>query len=460
MGGVHLPLTRLLMFASVLLFAWCAARTLAFWFEPWQAALGAAFTALAIETGLGTIVPISDPGFCALLWATAFAIESAGGWSWRRIATVTVLGFATMSYRAAGVALVPALLLYATIHWRVRRRAMIPAAFWSVAGVVAAVTYGPELRALKRLLDPAEIAAQASRLVEHYRLAVLAAELYPVPWNVVNDLYHVVASVLLLTGLVAVARRARGSFVIVLASCYLAVLAVVQVADGRYLWPLFPVLAAALPAGAIALVRRLTSGMPVSWARPAVMGVFIAILGGATLVAMSRSAPASLVAEPQTRELFRWVASAGAREPMRVVFHNNRVLTLETRVPAMALLPRSAPGQLAAWSKYGITHFVWQTGPEVRCLQRIANSLVTLYPGRFTLEYENARYRVYRVGAGPVPATTEWERIDWRRADRWCDQAAAVSRENSSSRSRRRHGLRDVLPPAVAIDIGSDPAGQ
>jgi hypothetical protein len=423
LDGVHSPVTRILLLGSVLAFAFLAWKRLVMDLEPWQAAVGAAFTALALEVALATLVPISDPGFCALLWATVLAVDTAGGWSWRRIVLVTVLGFAAMSYRTVGVVLVPALALYGVLLWRgggAQRRALIPVALWGVVGVIAALPYLPLLGRLDAGVDANALVSRVRLLVRHYRLALFEAQLYPFTWEIASDGYHVAATVLMMVGAVVLARRAWRSFLVVLSACYVALLAFAPVSDGRYLWPMFPVLAAATALGAQRMVGRLAGSAAVPVQRTALVSAFGAVLIGAFLVALRRPMPASLVAHPETRALFAWIDSAATHRPLRIAFHNPRVLTLETRVPAMGLVPRTGPGQLAVWVERRITHVVWQTGPMAGCLQRIANLAVEQYPERFALEYESPMFRVYQLLPGPAPRVDEYTRLRWADRAQWC----------------------------------------
>ena len=85
---VDSPLNQLLMLVSV--FGLCVARVSTASVRP-RAVAGCAccgFTAVALEARMGTIVPLSDPGFCALLWGIIFVVD-APVWTWQRIALVT-----------------------------------------------------------------------------------------------------------------------------------------------------------------------------------------------------------------------------------------------------------------------------------------------------------------------------------------------------------------------------------
>ncbi len=430
-GGVHTPLVRLFMIASVVAFAVLAAWRLARDMEPWQAALGSAIAAYSLEASLASVAPISDPGFAVMVWATILAVDAEGPWSWQRVLGVTALGFAAMLYRTAGVALVPALFLFALLQRRrLEMRPFIPATVWSLAGVAALAAGVVQMPFAERVgnaaLDPAEHLRTFAR---QYRTALFDAELYPFPsnWNLTNDMYHLVASLFLVLGVVILFRRTWRTFLATFTAAYALMLLIAPVAEGRYAWPLYPLVGAAMALGATAVVRRLA---PV-WAprtQASVAGAPVIVAYVLALAAEApRRAPPSFVGHPDARALFSWLAERGkesaATTPMRVAFSNPRVLTLETGVAAMGLVPRTPPGQLSALDQARVTHFIWQgtgLGPDsapgnAPCVQRVADSLPLLFPNRFALEYQNRTFRVYRVlpPAGASSGDSVNVRINW-----------------------------------------------
>jgi hypothetical protein len=424
-GGVHTPLVRLLMVGSVLLFAVLAAWRLAPEVErPWQAGFGAAIAAYAIEASMGTIAPLSDPGFAALFWATIIVVDRGGAWTWPRVLAVTALGFAAIAYRTAGVALIPGLLLYAFIHRaRLGGRPFVPAAVWSAAGV-AALVIGARVPFSERLARSiTNSGTHLSTFFEQYKLGLFRAELYPFSSNAANDVYHAFASVLLLFGL-GFLWRARRTFMGTLAAAYGLMLFIAPVAEPRYAWPLFPILGVALARGTTLVVQRVgRTWQPRAQTLTATVPLF-AVLLIAFATDVRRPAPPSLVRHPDAQALFAWLSErqrlAGAAESLRVAFYNPRVMALEAGIASMGYLPRTAPGVVTALKQKHMTHIVWQgrglgdsSNPgRPPCVQRAANRLPELYPNLFTIEYENATFRVYRFDPGTW-ADSEGERISW-----------------------------------------------
>lgn len=428
-GGVHTRLVRLFMIVSVLVFAALSTWRLARDMEPWQAALGSAIAAYAVEASLASVAPISDPGFAVFVWATILAVDKDGAWTWQRVLGVTALGFAAISYRVAGAALVPALFLFAWLQrGQLGIRPFIPAAAWSAAGLFGLVVGLVQLPFSERFgnaaLDPGEHLRTFAR---QYRAAFFDAELYPFPsdWNWANDAYHFVASLLLVVGLVILFRRTRHAFLVAFTAAYALMLLIAPVAEGRYAWPLYPLVGAAMALGATAFVRRLAPVLAprkqaIAAGAPVVLALILALA-----IEAPRRPPPSFVRHPDAVALFAWLTRRGqesaATTPMRVAFHNPRVLTLETGVSAMGLVPRTPPGQLSALDRARATHLIWQgtglrtdsTPGKAPCVQRVADSLPLLFPNRFALEYQNRTFRVYRLLPGARSSDSANVRINW-----------------------------------------------
>jgi hypothetical protein len=386
LGGVHSVLVRLLMPVSVLLFAALSTWRLAREVEPWQAAVGGAFTAYAIEASLGTLAPLSDPGFAVLVWASVLMVDREGRWTWRRATAVTALGFAAIAYRTAGVALIPALLIYALL----RRRTLgtLPFAaplLWMIAGAAAL------LAGLVRIPFTDRMARSVDNLGEHidtfarqYRIAFADAQLYPFANATANDIYHIVASLLALAGLTLLLSRARRTFLGPFAAAYGALLLFAPVAEPRYAWPLYPLVGAALAHGSSVVVRTLARTVArrtqtLLTMLPLVAALLIALVGD-----LRRAPPASFVMHPDARALFAWLTQQDPAAPhrWRVAYINPRVLTLETRVPAMGIVPRTAPGILSAFKRSRATHFVWQGAGRATSCKPSPRTLPGLFHAR------------------------------------------------------------------------------
>ncbi|MGQ0643267.1 MAG: hypothetical protein ACT4P6_21185 [Gemmatimonadaceae bacterium] len=399
-AGVSSPLNRFLMLVTVLAFAYLAYRRLAMAIAPWKSAIAVGFSALAVESRFGTLMPLSDVGLCALMWATVLAIDNTTVWTWRRVALVTALGFAAMAYRVAGVALVPALALYALLTWsRHRGRALYPALIWGAAGLTAVLSQRIELPFATMIVPRiAELSNRMGQVFIVYPLGALAAQLYPFPGDMPNDIYHVLASILMVVGTAALLWRQRRTMLTALAIMYSGLLIASPAIIDRYLWPLLPVLAAGFVVGVSAVWRVVAVRIGRPLGGPILtVATFALIAIGSLIREIQVPPPPSEHHQPARLALFAWLRETSQREPIRVVYSNPRVLTLETRVPAMPAIFATPPQHLAAMYDRLITHLIWPKTPPNECRARLAHDLPALYPDRFKLEYQNPQYLVYRL---------------------------------------------------------------
>lgn len=398
--GVDSPMNQVLMILSIVAFAYLAFRRLEKAMAPWQAVFAVGFTALGLESRFGSVVPLSDPGFCALLWGLVLAVDTTARWSWQRIALVTALGFAAMAYRVPAAAVVPALTLYALITWRRHGgRALIPVALWAVAGVAVLLSGAFDVP-FRQYLFPkfGEIGDRITSMARVYKASVFDLELYPFARDKLNDAYHAVASLLLVAGAGALLWRYRRTMMTTAVVAYVAILFASPVSDGRYLWPMYPVLAAGLVIGATAanrVVSRYLRWYPRT-ALPVAIVLALAMLGSLR-AERAVSAPLSMVRLPDAKLLFAWMRDRNDKQPMRAMFVNPRVLTMETGVASMGALALRPHLQLHALREREISHIVWQSAETSNCRARLLNSLPRIYPSHFALEYQNATFRVYRL---------------------------------------------------------------
>ena len=395
--GVHSHLFRLFMLANIVALAYLAARRLAMTVEPWQAAVGAGFGAFAIATKFGAVELISDPGFAALMWGTILAVDTTKEWTWRRILLVTVLGGMCVAYRLAGVAVIGAFALYALLTWRSHRgRAAIPLVIWG-AGALAALTAFHSADLVTVLAGWRGVMINLMTTPRKYLPSIAVAMLRPKDVTAVNRVYYLCGGTAALVGVVTLVRRSYRSFLASVCLVYVLMLAVSPVSEGRYLWPLFPVIACALAVGLTEVVEWLRVYVPRLSARPIVVAILCVVAAAALYTDTSRPRPEAFRGAPNAEALFAWLRQTSQVTPMRVVFFNPRVVVLETGVPAMGILNRTPREHLVAFTEQRITHVICEAGEKSSGQQPVTNSLPGLFPDRFSLAYENPEFRVYRV---------------------------------------------------------------
>jgi hypothetical protein len=367
-------------------------------------------TGLWLETGFATNAVQPDVAFSAFVWGIFCLADRPGPWSWRRITAITALGLAALSFRMAGLPLLPAVALYALVHRRdVGARAWVPVIAWGVCGLAVAALV-PGTLTFARLV-PRDASVLIRGVIESakvYPFAILDLFLYPFPWNHVNDAYHVAIAALAVIGLVAWVRIAATRLLVLFALCYVGMLLVLPMQDGRYLMPLAP-LAVYLSVLGISIVTRwaatqLNRKLSVVVPERVALGVVVAIAVGALGQELSRPRPAVLMDTPGVRPLFARLRAARDTMPVRVLFMNPRVLTWETGVPAMGFFQAEPDTTLAELRARRITHVVvGDIGTDER-RARSVQSAVDARPGAFRRMYTEGVFTVYAFDSTPAAA--------------------------------------------------------
>jgi hypothetical protein len=313
---------------------------------------------VALESMSATSSAISDLGFSALTWGLFLAADRPGAWSVKRIALVTLLGLGAMSYRTAGAALIPAMLLFAVMR-REGWRPLVPVLIWVLMGalVVLELRVGTTvMSALPTSMAGILFSLKASVNVYAVR-GSFEAILYPFPWRQANIVYHVVAFPVLAWGLARLLWRERRTLMVAFFVAYMAMLFVVPVREDRYLWPVLPIYALGFFEGLRALLalrshRDARDGDRVAFASSAALAI------AAMCVVLMRPPRETLFQHPEVRALFTRIAALPRSPAPRVVFANPHVLTWYTGVTAMPTLDATTNEAMAELRRARITHVV------------------------------------------------------------------------------------------------------
>ena len=391
--GEHPLTTGLLMLALSLGFAVVAGV----YFARWDPRLGvgvAMLTLLAPGIIRFAAHVTSDLPFALAAWLTILVADHKGPWTWRRVAGVTVLAFAAQSYRVLGVALVPGLLAMAVVRRKeLGWRGFVPGACLGGALLLALIIRGVPFMA----------AAYAANLhlfynLEPIRLGLSYALLYPFPWDAANDLYHVVATVVMALGLFWWLRegawRTLGFW---FAAAYLAALLVLPFMVPRYFWPLTPLVVFGLLRGVTGLAARVPTPRWKLTPAGLALGCATLIAIGAVADVLSKPKPGDLTEDPDTRALFATLQSWADSETVRPAFFKPRVLTLETGLRATSTFKVPPDSGRAMLERLCITHLVIGSDRQLPNVDRSLENLVQAFPDRFTLVMRNTSYRVYRL---------------------------------------------------------------
>jgi hypothetical protein len=400
--GPSLLATKVLMLAFAIAFLLLAGHYFGSRYGVWAGVAVTLITGVALEASYATQAPQSDLGFCAFVWALIVLADTRKEWSWGRVLVITLLGLAALSFRTAGVVLVPALGLYALTRWRdLGIRGFVPVFLWGAAVLGAMSLVGSSIESAGMNALP-----QFAR----YRLAVFHAELYPFRVNVANDAYHAIGSLLVLVGLAAwlIQTRLR-SFLVIFIALYVVMIGFVKGSDDRYLWPAFPVLAFGLAYGARVVVKWLRGAWSEERLQRVALAVVVVVSLVATVTAALRPRPVSLLALPDVQALFERVRQYDSDRSTRVVFVNARVMAWQTGVHTMPLFPGSSEQILTELRRHRITHVVAGDLGILSPSNEQLEAAVRAMPERFVPEYRNRTFVLYRFvdrarGAAPDEA--------------------------------------------------------
>ena len=367
------------------------------------ALLSAAICGVALETDFAINTPLSDLPFAALLWGVILAVDRDTPMSWQRASFVWLAGLCVMSVRVLGVALIPGLLLLALVRRRDRAQLLTIVFAWVALGVAVLLVLGSgQIPFLEMVLEaPTKMLPQVSD-ARLYRYPVFQSLLYPFPWDRANDAYHLAAPILVVPGLVEFVRRFGRSALGCVAVGIIVVLIAAPVADGRYLWPVWPVLAYTLVAGVRFWVARLR--IPVARQPSVVTAAAGVLIVSAVLTSLVKPSYPSFADIRGATEAVEWVRSESRVASLRVAFFSPRVLTLETGVPAMPWFSRSPELTVAELRRARITHVILgDFGPAARA-RRFMENAVRSRPADFELVHGGENFFVYRFIADSAAA--------------------------------------------------------
>jgi hypothetical protein len=205
-----------------------------------------------------------------------------------------------------------------------------------------------------------------------------------------------------LVGLARMAWAWRRSFLLCFVGWYALMLLIAPVSAARYLWPLYPILAATFVLGVATAARAVRPAMSEAHRGMLALACTALIVVGASIQIAIRPAPPTLLGDPDVRSLFAELRAAHAREPVRASFVNPRVLTWETGIPAMAAVGETEEEVIGELDAQRISHVVvGALGEHAARVERI-EAVMRRWPERFLEVYRNPTFTVYRF-AGSSP---------------------------------------------------------
>lgn len=342
----------------------------------------------------------SDLTFASFIWGTLYLLDGRAPASWWRVLAMFGLSSLAMGTRFLGAALVPAIALVMLVGPREdRRRLAVPVAVWGVGGAAVIAAAGWSFIVMQVPLEPAVLLGRLPEAVLLYGRGAAEAHLYPLPWNVPNDLFHLGSLALAAVGLARWTATSWRSGAWLFAAVYMVLLLVVWNRSARYLVPLYPILIFGFLHGLQIGLGFLRRGMQELRARrlAAITGIGVAAAALAVLLASEPRRGGYLWELPDTRAMFGHLTSQAPLEQTRVAFIQPRVLSWSTGLSAMTI-PGVQPGPMTAeFDRLDITHVVIdRIGLEPGRTARLRTTVESL-GCRFERSFLNDSFEVYRV---------------------------------------------------------------
>lgn len=371
----------------------------------WKIGLGVALLcAISPDMVHGSSQILTDVPFAALIWLLIYIVDQPGVFTVRRMVAVTLIGAFAVAFRSTGVALGPALVLYAMLRFRDHRlRPLAPVAVWGL-GVAALAVFTSVGSASVISLHPRDfyewifVEKLPLQSMATYAEHLVASHTYPFPWDRANDVFHLITAALMVVGLVAWVPRAHKSFAFAFALAYGMMLLILPITQPRYLWPLFPVFVFGLLNGIRVIVQLITRAPQL--AATGALAFAVVLTPPAMLNVIDEPHPIDLIDVPEARELFDHLRTRSRTEQMRVTFFKPRTLGWRLGIPTMGP-PRGEPrcilGELVDRE---ITHVITGslTGSGENSFLRRA---IADRPAWFAKQFGNRTFTLYEFQPGP-----------------------------------------------------------
>jgi hypothetical protein len=396
-AGENVNAARLILYASLLA---VGLLVFAYWrnvLSPWSAGVVAAWTVTALGARHAPDTILADLPFMAAFWLTCVVAERAGK-TWLDWGVLAVAGALAFSFRMAALPLLPVAGLYVLLREKQERLGFLAVgAVW--CAVAAAIFIGlssgsalgnEAVRSVGQVLR--DVAQNGRTMVEGMQLGV------PIPLGADAARLPIQALVLGVGGVgaLALAFKRPTSFGALAALFSVLMVLAIPARSARYVWPLFPWIAAGFVHGLVVLAgaRRPARGERMAWALAAVL------LGGSLTLQWLSPPPVSVRNDPDFRDVIATLQREASQDSAtRAVFFSPRVLTWETRIPAAPLFAAAPDSMFAFLAERRITHVVsGDAGTEVLYPQGIPN-LVKGFPERFERVHANSSFEVFRVRA-------------------------------------------------------------
>lgn len=391
-GSDLIPVRAVLLgfLIATLWLIWKFARTLT---DSWTSTAAIVFVIAVFSEQHVLDGVMADLPFIAAIWCVILAADSPDGMTRGRLVNMAIAGAAAFAFRMAALALIPALVLM--IILRPRREwpglSLVGIVWLTAAALVMFAMPTSSALVAETSRDAGQFLRDAVSNAGSISQGILESFLYPFPWNLANDVYHLFAVPLTAFGAYRLIRSSPRRFVFLFAIAYVGMLVVLPTRASRYWWPLTPLQALALMEGVNALLRR--EGRVPRIATASLAGFLLAV--GSL---RSRREPAAPLHErPDFIQLVdRIRLHVGSTEP-RVAFFSPRLFSWHTRIPAMGHFRASPDGTLAELRDKRISFLVYGSLGEYPQYDASFDRALEANPRSFQRVADIGSFTLYRV---------------------------------------------------------------
>ena len=366
------------------------------WFVAILAGLSLPF--LQWSTKLGTDIP-----FCALIWLTILLMDRPERPTRGSAVLLALAGGAAIAFRSAGIALIPAALLYLLLNRRRGPGVILSCVALWVAVFVASAVLLPTASSYADQIprSPGKIVSYLLGGVLDYRHAFSDAVLGSWLPGLTAKLWRGLALALMAVGLIGWLRREWRSYLACFTLFYAGVVLAFPAHMTRYIWPLYPLLLYGVLRGLTSVLTfRFRTGTTPRWIHAVPAAVVLVLVAGQAWVALRAPRVPDLREEPGVQALMDHLRTGADAEGRRVVFFKPRVLTWETRLPAMGLVVASPDAWVGELCSQGITDVVTGNLGAAPAGDKSLRQAIAAHPERFEKTWSEGAFVLYRFDRG------------------------------------------------------------
>ncbi len=354
------------------------------------------------STRLGTDIP-----FCALVWLTILLMDRPERPGRGSAVLLMLAGAAAIAFRSAGIALIPAALLYLLLNRRRGARIVLGCvALWTAVFVASAVLLPTASSYADQIpRSPGKIVSYFLGGVLDYRHAFSDAVLGAWLPDVAAKAWRGGALVLAVIGLSAWLRSEWRSFLACFAFFYAGVVLAFPAHMTRYIWPLYPLLLYGVLRGLASVLALGFRGRNTPrWIHAVPAATVLVLVAGQAWLALRAPRVSDLGEEPGVQALLDHLRAGTDADGRRVVFFKPRVLVWETRLPAMGLVVAPPDAWIEELCRQGITDVVTGNLGAAPEGDTSLQHAIAAHPERFQQTWSEGAFVLYRFDRGACAA--------------------------------------------------------